>query len=239
MILRKITNSMMSLGFNFHNMKQTMITNYLTVLFIVFTFLSCTESDSKKNHSNSNTDTPLFTKITPEFSGVTFKNPVIQTPEFNFMNYMYIYTGAGVAVGDIDNDGLDDLYFVGNFNPNKLYKNKGDFTFEDITKSSKTEDYNGFSTGVTMLDVNNDGWLDIYVCKAGSLQDENARRNLLFVNKKDGTFNEEAKIWGLDDPGFSTQIYPIDYDNDGDLDLYLVNHRYDFKNNATISSEIQ
>jgi hypothetical protein len=116
--------------------------------------------------------------------------------DFNFLNYTYIYVGGGVAVGDIDNDGLQDLYFVSSMSPNKLYKNKGNFEFEDITISSKTEDYKGFSSGVSMLDINNDGWLDIYVCKAGSLKDDNGRRNLLFVNQKDGTFKEEAKKMG-------------------------------------------
>ena len=142
--------------------------------------------------------------------------------DFNFLNYPYLYTGAGLAVGDIDNDGLQDVYFVSNFGPNKLYKNTGDFKFKDITVDSKTEDYTGFSTGVTMLDINNDGWLDIYVSKAGSLNDDNGRRNLLFVNQKNGTFVEEAKKWRIDDPGYSTQAYSLDYDKDGDLDIYIL-----------------
>jgi hypothetical protein len=152
---------------------------------------------------------------------------------------MYIYTGAGVASGDIDNDGLIDLYFVSNAGPNKLYKNKGGLKFEDITIASKAEDYLGFSTGVSMWDANGDGWLDIYVCKAGSLGDDNGRRNLLFINNKNGTFTESAKTFGLDSPGYSTQAYPIDFDRDGDLDLYIVNHRYDFQNNGRINSQIQ
>ncbi len=155
------------------------------------------------------------------------------------MNYMYIYTGAGVAVGDIDHGGLEDIYLASNFGPNKLYKNMGDFNFEDITMTSKAEDFNGFSSGVTMLDINNDGWLDIYVCKAGSLEDDDGRRNLLFVNQKNGTFKEDAKAWDIDDPGYSTQVQSLDYDNDGDLDLYVVNHRYDFENNTVISGEVQ
>jgi hypothetical protein len=155
------------------------------------------------------------------------------------MNYTNIYTGAGVATGDIDNDGLEDIYLVSNSGPNKLYKNLGGFNFKDITVSSKTEDYKGFSTGVSMLDINNDGWLDIYICKAGSLKNEEARKNLLFVNQRDGSFLEEAAKWRLDDSGYSTQLYSIDYDKDGDLDLYLVNHRYDFKNTTKISGQIQ
>jgi hypothetical protein len=153
--------------------------------------------------------------------------------------YPNIYIGAGVAVGDIDNDGLEDIYFAANFDDNRLYKNIGDFQFEDISSSSNTTGPSGFPTGVSMLDINNDGWLDIYVCRAGSLRDHEGRRNLLYINQKDGTFSEQAKQWGLDDPGFSTQAYSIDYDKDGDLDLYLVNHRYDFNNTAKLSGEIQ
>ena len=200
-----------------------------------FLLVSCNKSEGPKDETSKS----LFSKVTPDRSGIRFKNEIKQTTEFNFMNYMYIYTGAGVAVGDIDRDGLEDIYLVSNFGPNKLYKNLGDLEFEDITSSSGVEDYSGFSTGVTMLDVNADGWLDIYVCKAGSLRDDNGRRNLLFVNQQDGSFEEEGAKWGLDDPGYTTQVYPIDYDKDGDMDLYVLNHRYDFANNGTISSEIQ
>ena len=200
--------------------------------------LSC--NDSKKDtHSATDEAMPLFKKLDSDKSGIAFRNSMIQTADFNFMNYMYIYTGAGVAAGDIDNDGLIDLYFVSNAGPNKLYKNKGNLKFEDITTASQTEDFTGFSTGVSMWDANGDGWLDIYVCKAGSLGDDNGRRNLLFINNKNGTFTESAKKFGLDSPGYSTQAYPIDYDRDGDLDLYLVNHRYDFQNNGRINSKIQ
>lgn len=218
-----------------------MMRNVLLLCVLTVAFIACSEGTSKDSKERVFTDgaTSLFSKVTSDQSGITFRNPIKQSIEFNFMNYMYIYTGSGVAVGDLDNDGLEDIYFVSNFGSNKLYKNKGDFKFEDITATSKTQDMGGFSTGVTFLDINNDGWLDIYVCKAGSLKSDDIRRNKLFVNQKDGTFTEEARTWGLDDPGYSTQAYPIDYDKDGDLDLYLVNHRYDFVNNGTISSDIQ
>lgn len=213
----------------------------ILVAAICLSFFSCAEKEPKNEEKGGYTDgaTTLFSKVTADHSKVTFRNNLIQTNEFNYINYMYIYSGAGVAVGDINNDGLQDLYFVSNVGPNKLYLNKGDLVFEDITTVSKTEDYTGFSTGVSMFDVNNDGWLDIYVCKAGPVKNTEARRNLLFVNQKDGTFKEEAKRWGIDDPGLSTQMYPIDYDNDGDLDLYLVNYRYDFSNNSRVSGEVQ
>ncbi|MFT4801799.1 MAG: hypothetical protein ACI93N_001574 [Flavobacteriaceae bacterium] len=209
---------------------------YIYILFIFFISISCKNNSSTKEIKSNEV---LFTKILSEKSNISFKNNIKQTKDFNFMNYMYIYTGAGAAVGDLDHDGLEDIYFISNFGPNKLYKNKGDFTFEDITVSSKTEDYSGFSSGATMLDINNDGWLDIYVSKAGSLKNDNDRRNLLFVNQKDGTFKEDAKKWGIDDPGYSTQAYSLDYDKDGDLDLYVVNHRYDFINNSKINGAIQ
>ncbi len=216
--------------------------NTLLGLILIATLLSCAkdgEEKAKDDQPYSDNATTLFTKVQPENSGITFTNEIKQTVEFNFMNYMYIYTGAGVAVGDVDQDGLDDVYFVSNFGPNRLYKNKGNLEFEDITRSARVQDFSGFSTGVTMLDVNSDGWLDIYVSKAGSLNDDEARRNLLFVNQQDGTFSEQAKQWGIDDPGYTTQAYPIDYDKDGDLDLYVLNHRYDFMNNGTISRDIQ
>ena len=210
----------------------------LFVLFLtVFTLLSCQEN--KNLLVSNNSEKKVFTKIYSNQSNIHFNNIIKQDLSFNFLNYPPIFSGAGVAVGDIDNDGLDDIYLVSNFEENKLYKNKGNFTFEDIAVVSKTNDDNGFDTGATMLDINNDGWLDIYLCKAGSLKDDEARRNKLFVNQKDGTFKEEAKKWGLDDPGYSTQAFTFDYDKDGDLDLYVLNYRYDFKNNTKISGKIQ
>ena len=130
---------------------------YQKLIFITIFFLSisCSENKSDQIRTGKLTDgaTTLFTKVFPEQSGINFTNTIIQDAEFNFMNYMYIYTGAGVAVGDIDNDGLQDIYFTSNFGPNKLFKNKGNFEFEDITISSKTEDYTGFTSAVTMLDM--------------------------------------------------------------------------------------
>ncbi|MDX1461544.1 MAG: VCBS repeat-containing protein [Marinirhabdus sp.] len=150
-----------------------------------------------------------------------------------------MYTGGGVAVGDFNKDGREDVYLVSNMGSNKLYFNTGDFTFEDVTERSNTQDTGGFSTGATIMDVNDDGWLDIYVSKAGSLTNDEGRRNKLYVNQKDGTFKDEAMLWGLDDPGYTTQVCQLDYDKDGDLDLYVINYRYDFKNNGKISGEIQ
>ena len=122
--------------------------------------------------------------------------------------------------------------------PNALYKNLGDLRFEEITIEAGVSDKEGFSTGVMMLDVNADGWLDIYISKAGSLGNDEGRRNKLYVNQKDGTFKEQAKEWGLDDEGYSTQAYQIDYDMDGDLDIYILNYREDFKNNTLIDPDV-
>lgn len=215
-------------------MKNRLLLLFTTLLFSIF---SCNDSKvKKKKASDSKT---LFTLIQDTHSGINFTNSVKQDINFNYLEYVYAFNGGGVAIGDINNDGLEDIYFTSNQNSNKLYLNEGDFKFTDITKSAGVEDADGWTTGVTMVDINNDGWLDIYVCKSASLTNEELRRNKLFINQKDGTFKDEAKIWRLDENGFSVQSYFFDYDKDGDLDMYLVNHRPDFEesNKIEIKSE--
>ncbi|SDF18232.1 VCBS repeat-containing protein [Ulvibacter litoralis] len=166
---------------------------------------------------------PLFTSIASEASGVTFINALPETPEMNILTYQYLYNGAGVSVGDINNDGLADIFFNANFGPNHLYLNKGDFTFEEIGRTAGVGGKRAWSTGCTMVDINNDGFLDIYLSYSGNTE-ANFRKNELFINNGDLTFTEKASEYGLADTGYSTQASFFDYDKDGDLDMFMLNH---------------
>src|SRR5438477_2384850 len=164
---------------------------------------------------------PLFEAVTPEASGITFANTLSQDSMLNIVNYLYYYNGGGVAVGDIDGDGLLDLYFTSNLGRNRLYRNLGHFRFEDITDRAGVADSVGWKSGVTMADVNGDGRLDIYVSGVNYLGIQG--RNVLYINNGDGTFTDRTAEYGLDFAGFSTQAAFFDYDGDGDLDMYLLN----------------
>ena len=165
----------------------------------------------------------LLNKLSEKISGIDFKNILTEDLEHSIINYIYFYNGGGVSAGDINNDGLPDLYFVSNQGENKLFLNKGNLTFEDISKKAKIDSASDWNTGTTMVDINNDGFLDIYVCTVSGLLDFKGR-NELFINNGDNTFTERAQEYGLDFEGFSTQAYFFDYDKDGDLDVYIVNH---------------
>jgi hypothetical protein len=193
----------------------------------------------KGDITKSNSNKKQFSLVSSSHSLIDFRNDVEETKDLNFLNFANIYNGGGVATGDFNNDGLADIFFVSNQNSNKLYLNKGDFQFEDITVSSGIADSSGWSTGVSTIDINNDGWLDLYVCKSGEFENPSLRENKLFINQKDNTFKESAKEWKINDPGFSTQSYFLDYDKDGDLDMYLLNHRDDFNNTGRFSREIE
>ncbi|MFQ5627569.1 MAG: VCBS repeat-containing protein [bacterium] len=166
---------------------------------------------------------PLFEKLKPQQTDITFENTLVEETLFNSLNYLYFYDGGGVAVGDINNDGLADIYLAANMQPNRLYLNKGNFRFEDITEAAGVSGgTQGWPTGVTMADVNGDGLLDIYVCQSNILDRKGA--NKLFLNNGDLTFSERAALYGLDHVGLSRQAAFFDYDLDGDLDMYLLNH---------------
>lgn len=164
-----------------------------------------------------------FEKLSPRKTGIQFKNQLQEDAQNNILRYEYFYNGGGVAVGDLNNDGLEDIFFTGNMTGNKLYKNLGQLRFEDVTKSAGVAGKNTWTTGVSMADVNGDGLLDIYVCYSGKSAPEQ-RENELWINQGNFRFVEKAKEFGIADPSNSTQGLFFDFDRDGDLDLFLLNH---------------
>ena len=175
---------------------------------------------------------PLFELLPDSLTNITFNNKVLETSLMNALNYDYMYNGSGVSVGDFNSDGLVDIYFAANHLPNKLFLNRGSFQFDDITEASATQGSKGFHTGTTVVDINSDGLLDIYVCKSGAFPDPELRKNELFVNQGNNAegipvFKEESAKYKLDLPHYSTQASFFDYDKDGDLDLFLINHNID------------
>ncbi len=173
------------------------------------------------NKQSIDTTPKQFELLSESRTGINFKNIITENDSLNYFTYGYIYMGGGVAAGDINNDGLIDLYFTGNMVSNKLYLNKGDLTFEDITEISGVDGDSRWYTGVTMADVNNDGYLDIYCSVGGKFE---PKENQLFINQRNNTFKEEASTYGLADIGNSVQSTFFDYDLDGDLDLYVANY---------------
>ena len=165
----------------------------------------------------------LFENPTGDSTGITFVNTIEETEDLNILDYLYFYNGGGVAVGDINNDGLPDIYFSGNQVQNKLYLNKGNMQFEDITEKAGVAGESDWNTGTVMADVNGDGLLDIYVCAVVGINGFGGY-NELFINNGDLTFTEQAQVYGLDFESYSSSAAFFDYDLDGDLDLYLLNH---------------
>jgi hypothetical protein len=182
-------------------------------------------TDCQHTKKVENTKDTLFELIPPEASGVNFINKIINDKGLNVFLYRNFYNGGGVAIGDINNDGLADIYLTSNLEKNKLYLNLGNFKFKDITASSITGGEHAWSTGVVMVDINCDGFLDIYVCNAGNSKDDN-RKNELFINNGDLTFSEKAEEYGLADNGLTTHAVFFDYDVDGDLDAFILNNSF-------------
>ncbi len=205
------------------------------LLFILITFFGCSQRDS----SSENKTSPLFKLLPAEQTGVTFTNTIEENDTFNMVDFFYVYNGGGVAIGDINNDSLPDLFFTGNMVDDRLYLNSSQgkthaLRFKDISAPSHIRS-SGWSTGVTMVDINSDGLLDIYVCRSGNYPAEQ-RKNKLWIN--DGvdaqtglpSFTESAEAYGIADTSYSTQAAFFDYDRDGDLDMYLLNHTNAIRN---------
>lgn len=189
--------------------KSTVVYGMLLLLF------SCQENVEEK----------LFKSLPPDQTGIDFSNDLSFSQEFNIFKYRNFYNGGGVALGDFNNDELLDIYLVSNMSSNKLYRNTGNFTFEDYTEKAGVAGTKAWSTGVSVADINGDGLLDIYVCNSGDIAGDN-KQNELFINNGDDTFTESAAAFGLDDKGFSTHAAFFDYDKDGDVDMYLLNNSY-------------
>jgi len=193
-------------------------------IFFSIAFFSCS---SKKEEQPA-----LFDVLDSKLTGIDFANRLTPTPQFNMFKYMYFYNGAGVGVGDYNNDGLIDIFFSSNQGENKLFLNEGAMKFKDVTKQTKILHDNGWSTGVSVVDINNDGLLDIYVCRVGNYEILKSKNQFLICKgiDTDGVpyYEDEAAKLGLDFSGFSTQAAFFDYDLDGDLDFFLMNHSLHF-----------
>ncbi|MCB7479999.1 VCBS repeat-containing protein [Christiangramia sediminis] len=197
--------------------------SFIKLLFFFF-LISCGSDSEEENQEKQKSDeNTLYTLLDSEETGIAFINEVKNSPDFNIFKYRNFYNGGGVAIGDINNDGLPDIYLTANMKPNKLYLNKGNFKFEDISKSAGIEGNKPWSTGVNMVDINQDGLLDIYVSNAGNMEGDN-HNNDLYINNGDLTFTEKAAEYNLAETGFSTHASFFDYDKDGDLDAYILNN---------------
>ncbi|QLE00831.1 VCBS repeat-containing protein [Galbibacter sp. BG1] len=191
-----------------------MIKALLTII-AALTLTSCTQEEK------------LFTLLNPSKTSIDFTNGLTNSTDLNILNYLYYYNGAGVAAGDFNNDGWTDLYFTGNQVADKLYLNQKNLSFININKAAGIDNDSGWTTGVTTVDINNDGKLDLYICKVGALSPNS--HNLLYVNQGNNengvpVFKEESKKYGLNISTYATQSAFLDYDLDGDLDMYLLNH---------------
>ena len=204
---------------------------FLGFLFVSFFLFCCAseenngfEKDAQIEEEAYDGVKDLFELLPPSETGVDFSNEIKDSMQLLCFSFEYAFNGGGVAVGDINNDGLQDLFFTGTLVDNRLYLNMGNFKFKDITATAGVNNGLAMNIGTSMIDINNDGFMDIYVCKSGAVQSPNSRRNALYINQGNLTFKEEAAKYGLDDSSFATQTYFSDFDLDGDLDAYCVNH---------------
>lgn len=221
--------------------------HYIIFLLVALFFSACTNESpdvdallkDNKKETNAAKDY-LFEKLPASKTGIDFQNTITQTANINILSWEYLFNGGGVAVGDLNNDGLPDLIFTGNQVENKIYLNKGNLKFEDRSASAGINVKNAdgkpsWHTGLTLADVNNDGWLDIYICRSGMKEHYTKPENLLFINQGNMTFVEKAAEYGVNDAAYSTSATFFDYDKDGDLDLYVNNHFIDFNRGTTVS----
>ena len=202
---------------------------YSFIFLILLSVCSCKKDSNQNviktsNNGNVKKSFSSFEKINSEHSNITFNNKIVDniSTKENLFDFDYFFNGAGVGIEDLNNDGLKDIFFCGNQVPNKLYINKGNLVFEDISKNANINYNKNWSNGVTFVDINNDGWMDIYVSQGGP-KNSNERNNLLYINQKDLTFKEQAIVYGINDTGISTQSSFFDFDNDGDLDCIVMN----------------
>ena len=201
---------------------------HIFFVFAIAIFFSSCQTKKKVDH-------PAFVVQDSNRTGLNFSNNLSYTPEFNLFKYMYFYNGSGVGAGDFNNDGKIDLFFASNQQQNKIYLNQGGLKFKDVTAQANIPNDGGWSTGVSVVDINNDGLLDIYVCRVGQYETLHSKNQLLINTgiDKNGIphFVDKAKEYGLDFSGFSTQAAFFDYDLDGDLDMFLLNHSVHQNNN--------
>ncbi|MBK9734686.1 MAG: VCBS repeat-containing protein [Saprospiraceae bacterium] len=187
------------------------------IYLLIVTFVLLFGNGCKKS------DKGQFTLLEKDATGLDFRNMLKEDENFNIFKYQYYYNGGGIAIADFDNDGLQDVFFTGNMVKNRLFRNKGNLKFDDVTEKSGVAKAEGWCTGANAIDINNDGWMDLYICRAG-YPFPKLRKNLLYINNKNLTFTEQAAEYGLDDDSYSTHAAFFDYDKDGDLDMFLLNH---------------
>jgi hypothetical protein len=214
--------------------KEVRISTSMMMILVLLATISCQPLTGTKKDR-------LFTLLKPSRTGIRFNNALTETHEMNVIIYQDFYSGGGVAIGDVNNDGLPDVFLTGNMVPAKLFLNLGDLKFRDVTIEAGLSDMGlGWYTGTTMVDINHDGFLDIYIGKSG-LEEAEDRQNLLFINQGNGTFSERARDYGLDHAGYAVNATFFDYDRDGDLDMYLVNQgpeKYEGGNAEYLRNEV-